>query len=90
VDLGRIVRHLRAVAEESGNFAIVPLSEAAIDAVVLLCGCPRACAHQKKEELSRSGLAIIVVVGDSVDGEVVAESSLATAVERKLAAILKR
>jgi sulfite reductase beta subunit-like hemoprotein len=85
VDLSRIARHLAKVAEERGDFQLVPLSEN-IDVVVILCGCPRACGN--KEEVRARAKRSLVTAGESVNRRAVPETQLPTVVEQELDKIL--
>ena len=86
VELTRIARHLARVAEEHGDFHLVPLSEDNIDAVVILCGCPRACGN-KAEVRARAGKSLLTA-GESINGRHVPEAHLPSAVEQELIKIL--
>jgi len=86
VDLRRIARHLAKVAEERGDFQLVPLSESDIDVVVILCGCPRACGN--KEEVKARAKRSLVTAGESVNRRAVPEAELPIAVEQELDKIL--
>ncbi|MCJ7655039.1 MAG: hypothetical protein MUO97_07040 [Dehalococcoidia bacterium] len=86
VDLSRIARHLAKVAEERGDFQIVPLSENDIDVVVILCGCPRACGN--KEEVRARAKRSLFTAGESVNRQAVPEIQLPMAVEQELGKIL--
>jgi len=86
VDLSRIARHLAKVAEERGDFQIVPLSENDIDVVVILCGCPRACGN--KEEVRARAKRSLFTAGESVNRQAVPETQLPMAVEQELVKIL--
>ena len=86
VELTRIARHLARVAEERGDFHLVPLSEDSIDAVVILCGCPRACGN-KAEVRARAGKSLLTA-GESINGRHVPEAHLPSAVEQELIKIL--
>jgi len=86
VDLSRIARHLAKVAEELGDFQIVPLSEDGIDVVVILCGCPRACGN--KEEVRARAKRSLFTAGESVNRRAVPETQLPVTVEQELVKIL--
>jgi len=86
VDLSRIARHLAKVAEERGDFQIVPLSENDIDVVVILCGCPRACGN--KEEVKARAKRSLFTAGESVNRQAVPETQLPMAVEQELVKIM--
>jgi len=86
VDLRRIARHLAKVAEERGDFRLVPLSENDIDVVVILCGCPRACGN--KEEVKARAKRSLFTAGESLNWQTVPESELPAAVERELVKLL--
>jgi len=86
VDLTRIARHLAKVAEERGNFQLVPLSEDGINVVVILCGCPRTCGN-KAEVRARANQSLLTA-GESINGRPVPEAHLPSAVEQELIKIL--
>jgi sulfite reductase beta subunit-like hemoprotein len=86
VGLTRITRHLAKVAEERGDFQLVPLSEDGIDVVVILCGCPRACGS-KAEVRARANQSLLTA-GESINGRHVPEAHLPSAVEQELIKIL--
>ena len=86
MDLSRIARHLTKVAEERGDFQIVPLSESDIDVVVILCGCPRACGN--KEEVRARAKRSLFTAGESVNRRAVPEIQLPMAVVQELGKIL--
>ncbi|MGB8706985.1 MAG: hypothetical protein WCD72_03410 [Dehalococcoidia bacterium] len=86
VNLPRIARHLAKVAEERGDFQLVPLSEDDIDVVVILCGCPRACGN--KEEVRARAKRSLFTAGESVNRQAVPETQLPIAVEQELVKIL--
>jgi hypothetical protein len=86
VDLSRIAHHLSKVAEERGDFQIVPLSENDIDVVVILCGCPRACGN--KEEVRARAKRSLFTAGESVNRQAVPETKLPMAVVQELGKIL--
>lgn len=88
VDLPRIARHLAQVAEQRGDFQLVPLSENGISVVVILCGCPRACGN--KEEVRTRAKQSLVVAGESLGGEPVPERCLPTAVEEEIVKIIEQ
>jgi predicted Rdx family selenoprotein len=71
-----------ALAAAGQGFELVPLSPASIDAVVILCGCPRACGN--KDEVRGRARDCIVVAGESLDGRPVAEADLAAAAAERL------
>jgi hypothetical protein len=86
VDLSRIARHLARVAEEQGDFQLVPLSENDVDVMVILCGCPRACGN--KEEVRARAKRSLFTAGESVNRRAVPETQLPIAVEQELSKIL--
>ena len=87
VDLGRIAQHLAELAEEPGEFQLVPLAEGNIDIAVILCGCPRACGN--KEEVRAKAQQSLVLAGERLDGELLTEKQLPGAVQEKLNRMLK-
>jgi hypothetical protein len=74
------------VAEERGDFQLVPLSENDIDVVVILCGCPRACGN--KEEVRARARRSLFTAGESVNRQAVPETELPQVVERETYNIL--
>jgi len=74
------------MAAGEGAFDLAPLTDAGIGIVVILCGCPRACGD--KEEVRASAERCLVVAGESVNGNPVADKSLPQAVERQLREML--
>jgi hypothetical protein len=74
------------VAEERGDFQLVPLSENDIDVVVILCGCPRACGN--KAEVRARAAKSLLTAGESINGRYVPEAHLPSAVELELIKIL--
>jgi sulfite reductase beta subunit-like hemoprotein len=86
VDLRRIASHLAKVAEERGDFKLVPLSENDIDVVVILCGCPRACGN--KEEVRARAKRSLYTAGETVNRRAVPEIDLPMVVEQELSKIL--
>jgi sulfite reductase beta subunit-like hemoprotein len=87
VDLPRIARHLAKIADERGDFRVVPLSENGIDVVIILCGCPRACGN--KAEVRTRAKQSLVIAGESLGGRVVPETYLPSAAEKELIKILE-
>lgn len=86
MDLPRIASHLAKVADERGDFQLVSLSEDDIGVVVILCGCPRACGN--KDEVRTRAKQSMVIAGESLNGTVIPETSLQSAVEQELIKIL--
>ena len=86
MDLTRIARHLTKLAETRGDFQFVPMLEDAIDVVVILCGCPRACGN-KPEVRARAGQSLLTA-GESINGRHVPEAHLPSTVEQELIKIL--
>jgi hypothetical protein len=67
-----------ALAAAGQGFELVLLSPASIDAVVILCGCPRACGN--KPEVRARGRRCLVVAGEGLDGRPVQEADLPAAI----------
>ena len=88
VDLSRIACYLKSLASKSGDFELVPLTENDIDAVVILCGCPRACGN--KEEVKARARLCLLTAGESVNGQTVPESELPAVIEREISKVLGR
>lgn len=87
VDLGKIARYLAQIAEAREEFQLVPLAQG-IDIAVILCGCPRACGN--KEEVKAKARQTLVMAGERLDGELLAEEQLPIAVQDKLDRIIKK
>jgi len=68
------------------GFELVPFSETGTDAVIILCGCPRACGN--REEVRASTKKALLVSGYNVAGKPVSEEGLFAAINEELAAIL--
>jgi hypothetical protein len=89
IDLSRIARHL--TQEAAGQLGFHWLTSAAndddVDVIVILCGCPRACAD-RDEVRSRARYAL-TVAGENLDGTAVSEADLPRAVEQKLSELLR-
>lgn len=88
VDLTRIARHLTQVAEQRKDFQLVPLSEDNVDAVVILCGCPRACGNKK--EVRDKARQSLVTAGESINRRPIPEKDLPATVERELLKIVEQ
>jgi len=88
VDLIKIAHRLAEMAEQRRDFQLVPISEEAIDVVVILCGCPRACGN--KEEVRARAREILVIAGYSIGGRPVPDSCLLSTFEIELSSILER
>ena len=88
VDLSRIARHLAEIAEEPGEFRLVPLSENNIDIVVILCGCPRACGD--KTEVRAKARRNLIVAGERIGRETTAEKHLPSAVQDELERVIRQ
>jgi len=88
VDLSRIARHLTQVTEQRGDFQLVPLSEDNIDAVVILCGCPRACGDKK--EVRDKAKQSLLIAGESINRRPVPGKDLPATVEQELVKIVEQ
>jgi len=77
IDLGRLGRHLAALAQ--GNVTSVNPGDD-IDAIIILNGCRTACAD--RDEVRCLARHAVVVAGTSVNGLEVAEADLAQAAAR--------
>lgn len=86
VDLSRIARHLRIVAEVSQAFELISLCQDTADVVVILCGCPRACGN--RPDIRNKAGRIITIVGESLNGKAVPEAHIPAAMEQELTRIL--
>ena len=87
VDLRRIANHLARLADQQGDFQLVPLSEDDIDVVVILCGCPRACGN--KEEVRARGKTSFFTAGESINRRAVPETELPATIEQELHKVLR-
>lgn len=88
VNLPGIARHLTQLAGQRGDFQLVPLSEDGIEVVVILCGCPRACAD--KEEFKARAEHSLLIAGESLGRKPVPETCLLLAVEKELIKLLEQ
>lgn len=78
VDLGRIGNRVMEMARERG-WEVVSLSEGHnADVLVVLCGCPRACAAT--EELCRQAKHCIMTAGKRVGWRAVGEEEMPAAI----------
>lgn len=88
VDLPRIARKLIEIAEKRQEIILLPFSEEHVDAVVILCGCPRACGN--KDEVRNKARLSLVIAGESLDSVPIPEERLVMALEEKLTAAIDR
>ena len=88
VDLSAVACHVAQMAEGQGKFTLVPLSEDNIDVVVILCGCPRACGN--KEEVKAKARWALLLAGERLDGELLTERQLPSALQDKLERLIRR
>lgn len=88
VNLPRIARHLTQIVTKVNNLELIPFSETDIDVIIILCGCPRACAN--KQEVRARAKFTLIIAGESVNGTPVTEENLPTVIEFELFKILRQ
>ncbi len=74
MDLSRIGRSVAGVVALCPDFSLVPLSSGDIDVVVILCGCPRACAN--KDEVRRRAKRYLLINDESLGEAPLLEANL--------------
>lgn len=84
----RIAAHLAEVAFRRRDFEIVSPSENDIDVIVIICGCPRACGD--RQDIRAKARQSLLIAGERLQGEAVAEERLPAAVEGELIKTIKR
>jgi len=82
IELADIGHKIEEALQEAPDISVVSRGSKAIDVMVILCGCPRACGD-KKSVRKRAGHCI-VVAGESVDLVPVAEKDLPSRVIEKV------
>jgi len=85
IDFATLKTRLIELQEELG-FELAPFFETEIDVVVILCGCPRACAN--REEVRAVAKKSLVVSGYNIAGKPAPEEGLSAALKIELAAVL--
>ncbi len=87
IDLSKVGRELREAIGKDDRLVLVSPYEDSIDAMVILCGCPRACGD--KEELRTKAPFCIVSAAGMVNKVSVPESSISVAILEKLKSVRK-
>jgi len=87
IDVTRIARHLFNVIKEKDELKLVPISEKDISIIVILCGCFRACGN--KEDVRNKSDKYLLIAGESLMGEYIAEKSLPSSLDERLIEILE-
>ncbi len=82
IDLSRIGDELKEAIRKENNLRLVSSESNNVDAMVILCGCPRACGNKK--EIRTRATRSIVVAGEMIDMVPVAEKEISAAVIKKL------
>jgi hypothetical protein len=82
IELTDIGHKIEEVLQEAPDINVVSRRSKAIDVMVILCGCPRACGNKKRTRERASHC--IVVAGESVDLVPVAEKDLPSQVIQKI------
>ncbi len=67
---------------EARGVAVVPADTTDLDALVLICGCPRACID--RPEMRNRASSTVIVAGETVDFVPTRESRIPTTVEQVL------
>lgn len=74
IDLSAQAGRVRQFVASRGDIELVPYDSPGIDLLILLCGCPRACAD--KEEIKSQARHIILISGEAVNHEKCHEKDL--------------
>jgi len=82
IDLSRIGDELKEAIRKENNLRLVSSESNNVDAMVILCGCPRACGN--KEENRAKAARSIVVAGETINMVPVAEKEISAVVIKKL------
>ncbi len=82
IELADIGHKIEEALQEAPGISVVSQRSKAIDVMVILCGCPKACGDKKRIR-KRAGHCI-VVSGESVDLVPVAEKDLPSQVIQKV------
>lgn len=81
IDVEWIARALRERLERNG-FEVVPPGASGPDALILICGCPRACLD--RPDVRQAASASVLVAGETVECNPTSEQDIPRAVERAL------
>jgi len=82
IALADIGHEIEKALQETPDITVVSRRSRAIDILVILCGCPRACGD--KEHVRKRAAHCIVVAGETVDLVPVAEKELVARVMQKV------
>ncbi len=82
IALSDIGHEIEKALQEAPDIKVVSRRSKAIDVMVILCGCPRACGDKKR--VRKRAEHCIVVAGETVDLVPVAEKELAAQVIQKV------
>jgi len=76
IDLSSLATQVRALTSARDDTQFVPSDAPALDFLVILCGCRRACADQEmyKSQANRH----LIIAGESLDGSPQSEKQLAS------------
>ncbi len=74
IDLSAQAGRVRQFVASRGDIELIPSDSTDIDLLILLCGCPRACAD--KEEIKSQARHIILISGEAVNHEKCHEKDL--------------
>ena len=85
IDFAAIKKWLAGLQAELG-FELVPFSAAGADAIIILCGCQRACAN--RQDVRASAPKSLLIAGCSIDGKAVDESRLLAGLKDRLSDML--
>jgi hypothetical protein len=86
IELSDIGHEIEAALQEAPDIDVVSLRSKAIDVMVILCGCPKACGDKKR--VRKRAKHCVVMAGKTVDLVPFAEEELATQVIQKVRAYL--
>jgi hypothetical protein len=82
IELSEIGHKIEAALQEAPDIDVVPRRSKAIDVMVILCGCPRACGDKKR--VRKRAEHCVVMAGKMVDQVPFAEEELVTQVIKKV------
>ncbi len=86
LNLVKIAAHLTETFKRE-NLELVPFSGEGVDAVVILCGCPRACAN--RDDIRAGAKQSLLLAGEFLQGKLVREESLFSALDSELINMVK-
>jgi len=82
IELADIGHEIEEALQETPDISLVSRRSRRIDVMVILCGCPKACADKKR--IRKRASHFIVVAAETVDLVPVAEKELAAKVVQKV------